>query len=127
MPEEYQSAAHRHFEDALTLQSSGRLDNAGHLIGFAAECAIKHKITTLRPQNNSPHGHFPDFLITARKHLVSRNNYTSMYDVLKGPVFDGWNVNRRYGKTGDTTPAELADWFAVTKRLFATAGLRVRK
>jgi hypothetical protein len=127
LPEDYESAAIRHLEDAAALRSSGRIDNAGHLVGFAAECAIKYKILNLRPQNDSPHGHFPELLIIARKHLGSRTNFSSMYDVLKGDVFAGWNVNRRYFETGNTTDAELESWFSTTKRLFATARLRGRK
>jgi hypothetical protein len=50
-----------------------------------------------------------------------------MYDVLKGDVFAGWDVNRRYYETGNTTEAELAGWFSITKRLFAIAELRGRK
>ena len=84
----------------------------GHLIGFAAECAIKLKILNLRPQNNSPHGHFPDLLIAARKHLGARANFSNMYDILKGDVFAGWNVNRRYYETGNTSNSELALWFS---------------
>ena len=53
MPEDYASAAIRHFKDATALQSSGRLDNAGHLVGFAAECAIKHGISNLRSQKQT--------------------------------------------------------------------------
>jgi hypothetical protein len=127
MPEYYESAAIRHLEDALTLQSSGRGDNAGHLVGFAAECAIKYQIENLRPQNNSPHGHIPELLIAARKHLGARVNYSNMYDILKGDVFEGWNVNLRYYETGHTRKAELENWFSVTKRLFAIARLKVRK
>jgi hypothetical protein len=39
--ENYEDAAVRHYDDAKALRDSGRGDNAGHLIGFAAECAIK--------------------------------------------------------------------------------------
>jgi hypothetical protein len=127
MPEDYQSAAIRHFEDAKALQSSGRIDNAGHLLGFAAECAIKLKITNLRPLSSAPHGHFPDLLVAARKHLGARSNFSNMYDVLKGDAFRGWNVDRRYYKTGNTSKAELAMWLSTTNRLFATAGLKVQK
>lgn len=125
--EDYKSAAIRHFEDAMALRASGRIDNAGHLVGFAAECAIKFKILNLRPRNNSPHGHFPDLLIAARKHLGERANFSNMYNVLKGDVFANWNVNRRYYETGNTSEAELSMWLSTTKRLFATAGLKVRK
>jgi hypothetical protein len=125
--ENYASAAIRHFEDAEAFKVSGKLDNAGHLIGFAAECAIKHKISSLRPGQDSPHGHFPDILIVARKHLGQRSNYTSMFDILKTDIFSGWHVNRRYYLTGTTSQAELDDWFSVARRLLATAELKARR
>jgi hypothetical protein len=126
--ENYKSAALRHFEDAVALQSSGRPDNAGHLVGFAAECAIKHKIVSLRSAANASHLHFPDLLVVARKQLGARSRYSvSMFDVLKPDIFSGWHVNRRYDETGSTDVAELTEWFNVTKRLFATAGLKVKK
>jgi hypothetical protein len=52
--ERYDSAAIRHFEDAGLLKDSGKLDNAGYLIGFAAECAIKYHISSLNPSPNIP-------------------------------------------------------------------------
>jgi hypothetical protein len=128
MAESYESAALRHFEDATTLRTSGRYDNAGHLIGFAAECAIKHRIMALRPATDAPHVHFPGLLVAARKQFGPRSQYSvSMFDVLKPDVFAGWHVNRRYDETGSTDDAELIKWFGVTKRLFATAGLKVKK
>ena len=72
MVEKYDSAALRHYEDANLLMSSGRLDNAGHLIGFAAECAIKHGISTFNPNLPSPYGHLPEFLTIALRHLKGR-------------------------------------------------------
>lgn len=123
--EKYDSAAIRHFEDAELLKDSGKLDNAGHLIGFAAECAIKHRISTLNSNTIVPHGHFPDILIAARKHLGQRSNYTTtMFDILKGDIFSGWHVNRRYYQTGNTTMPEIDAWFKATKRIFATACLK---
>ncbi|MGD0961299.1 MAG: hypothetical protein ABSB19_15940 [Methylomonas sp.] len=126
--EKYDSAAIRHFEDAELLKDSKKLDNAGHLIGFAAECAIKHKISTIHSSTTVPHGHFPDILISARKHLGQRSSYTTtIYDILKHDIFIGWSVNRRYYETGNTTMFEIDSWFNVTKRLFATAGLKRHK
>ena len=125
--EKYDSAAIRHFEDAQLLRVSGKLDNAGHLVGFAAECAIKHQISSLKPGQLNSHGHLPDFLIVARKHLGSRGNYNGMFNILKADVFSGWCVNRRYYQTGNTSLTELDTWFDVTKRLLATAGLKVRQ
>ncbi|MDP2758780.1 MAG: hypothetical protein Q8O64_00020 [Sideroxyarcus sp.] len=124
--EKYDSAAIRHYEDAQLLRASGKLDNAGHLVGFAAECAIKHQISSLKLNQVNPHGHLPDFLIVARKHLGSRASYNGMFNILKADVFSGWHVNRRYYQTGNTSLTELATWFDVTKRLFATARLKVK-
>lgn len=53
-PEDFRAAAVRHYEDARALKYAGRLDNAGHLIGFAAECAIKHGIEALGNGATSP-------------------------------------------------------------------------
>ena len=125
--ENYESAARRHFQDALALEASGSVDNAGHLIGFAAECAIKFRIMSLRPGESSPHGHFPDILIAARKHLGARMGYTSMFAILKMDIFKGWAIDRRYAATGHTNSVELAQWIETTKRLFAAAGLKVRQ
>ncbi|ADL55527.1 hypothetical protein [Gallionella capsiferriformans] len=125
--EKYDSAAIRHFEDAQLLMAAGKIDNAGHLVGFAAECAIKHQILSLKPGQPNPHGHLPEFLIVARKHLGSRANYNGMFNILKADAFSGWHVNRRYYQTGNTTLTELDAWFDVAKRLFATAGLKVRQ
>ncbi|WP_426270778.1 hypothetical protein ACN9MB_03380 [Dyella kyungheensis] len=124
MAEDYESAAKRHFLDATLLKGHGHLDGAGHLVGFAAECAIKFRIESLRPGNDAPYGHLPDLLHAARKHLGQRSSYAAMYEVLKGNHFSTWNVSRRYEGTGDTTVEELNAWFEVTKRLFATASIR---
>ncbi len=127
LPQDYESAAVRHFDDATTLRNLGRTDNAGHLIGFAAECAIKHRISSLRPGVNVPQGHFPEILIAARKHLGQRSGYTGMYTIVKNDIFKRWSVNKRYDETGHTQPGDLEEWVATTKRLFAVAQLRRRK
>lgn len=120
----YRSAALRHLADAKTLNTTRRFDNAGHLIGFAAECAIKHQLSTLRqPQEVS--GHFPELLLAARKRLGARSQYSiTMYQVVKEEIFAGWNVNRRYHATGHTSEEEMKRWLAQTQRLFACAKLK---
>ncbi|WP_250518938.1 hypothetical protein [Caballeronia sp. ATUFL_M1_KS5A] len=125
--EDYKSAAIRHLHDATALRDSGSLDNAGHLIGFAAECAIKLKISTLSGSAEAPHCHLPALLDIARKHLGSRANYSGMYDIVKGDIFKSWNVNRRYAASGHTTNEELEEWFSTTRRLFAQAQIKERK
>lgn len=122
--EEYKSAAIRHYVNAKLLKDAGQLDNSGHLIGFAAECAIKYRLTTLS-NAEGPHGHFPEFQKIAIKHLRQRSgNTTSMLDLLKNEVLRGWTVVRRYYATGNTTIEELEMWFKDTQRIFACANIK---
>jgi hypothetical protein len=126
--EKYDSAAIRHFLDAKSLRANGQMDNAGHLIGFAAECAIKHKLVTLSPQADKPHGHLPTFLNIARKHLSQRSGTTtSMFSLLKNEVLVNWDVGRRYYETGHTTQAELDAWFTDAGRILASANLKAHQ
>lgn len=125
-PEDYHAAAIRHFQDASTLRDNGRLDNAGHLIGFSAECAIKYRIDSLGVGERSPAQHLPDILVAARKRLGGRVNYASMFDLLKSSIFADWAVDHRYSVTGKVTSEQFAAWFQVTQRLLAAANIRVR-
>lgn len=63
--ENYREAAIRHLNDSEKLLESNSVDNAGHLIGFAAECAIKYKIEL--NNNDNPKMHFPYILAAAKK------------------------------------------------------------
>lgn len=122
--DDHKSAALRHFADAKMLNDAKRHDNAGHLIGFAAECAIKYQLSTLsQPQEVSVH--LPTLLLTARKHLGARSSYSvSMFEVVKADILAGWDVNRRYHGTGHTSAEEVARWIKETQRLFACAKLK---
>lgn len=126
-PEDYRAAAVRHYEDAATLKDAGRLDNAGHLIGFAAECSIKYKISTLGDGASSPDLHLPHILSAARKRLGERAGYTGMFNLLKGETFSDWDVNHRYSGTGKVTAQQFGAWVDLTKRLLAAAGIRARQ
>ena len=122
--DDYESAALRHFTDAKTLNLAGRLDNAGHLIGFAAECAIKHQLAKFSPPQKVS-GHFPELLLAARKRLGVRSAYSvNMYEVVKAEIFAGWLVDRRYYVTGHTSDKEMTQWLRQTQRLFACAKLK---
>ncbi|WP_458437417.1 hypothetical protein [Methylorubrum extorquens] len=124
-PEDYAGAALRHFSDARTLKDAGRIDNAGHLIGFAAECAIKHRVGELT--NDSLKLHLPELIQAARKRLGSRIGYASMHSLLKGDVLTCWAVDHRYALTGLVSEERFLVWQQTTKRLFAAAGLKMRE
>ncbi|GGC63712.1 hypothetical protein GCM10011504_47400 [Siccirubricoccus deserti] len=125
-PEDYQAAALRHYQDASALRDAGRLDNAGHLIGFSAECAIKYRIESLGSGDRSPAQHLPDILVAARKRLGERSNFTSMYNLLKSDIFADWAVDHRYSSTGKTTSEQFEAWVHITRRLLAAANIRAR-
>ena len=125
-PEDYQAAAIRHYQDASVLRDAGRLDNAGHLIGFSAECAIKYRIDTLRSSDRSPAQHLPEMLVAARKRLGERSSYASMFNLLKNDIFADWAVDHRYSPTGKATSQQIAAWFQIARRLLAAANIRVR-
>ncbi len=122
--EQYKDAAIRHYTDAILLQDANRIDNAGHLIGFSAECAIKHDIASVRNSVERPKGHFPDFMGIARKHI---NKRSSMYELLQQDLLIGWRVDRRYHATGQTSAAELESWIKDTRRLLGSAGIKGRQ
>ncbi|EPL3543115.1 hypothetical protein [Serratia marcescens] len=124
--EDYASAAIRHYIDAEKLKSSGSIDNAGHLVGFAAECALKYKISTISPDMDRPRGHFPDFVNIAKKRLNSRA-HMSVFKLLSNPILAGWDVNYRYYVDGTVNSAVLDSWIRDTVRLISAAGLKVRK
>jgi hypothetical protein len=63
MPESFADAAPRHREDAKRLAIDSRFQNAGHLIGFAAECLVKSMLQSGGVTIDKPSGlrvHFPD-------------------------------------------------------------------
>lgn len=122
MPDNYRDAAIRHYRDAQTLKDAGQLDNAGHLIGFSAECAIKENFKL--SGGNSPAQHLPLLLAAARKHLSSRRDYTAMYNVLKTDIFSDWNVNHRYASNDNVTAEQFEAWNNVTRRVLAAAQIR---
>lgn len=122
--ENYSEAAYRHFDDSDHLAKMSSWGNASHLIGFAAECAVKYRIKTLRPAAGAPHGHFPDLLDIARKHLRNRRD-TTMHSVLKqSKLMDGWHVSLRYGENNAVGQAKYKEWRKDAARLLSAAGLK---
>jgi hypothetical protein len=124
MEEKFAAAAIRHYGDADTLAASKRLDGAGHLIGFCAECAIKHAVISLRADINNLHGHFPDLIDIAKRHLNQRQHH-GLYTIIKNPVFmDGWKVSDRYSEDGVVTKQHYELWREQARSLMYAAKLR---
>jgi hypothetical protein len=75
MASDYENSALRHYTDAEHLANSGRYDNAGHLIGFAAECALKKAAQSYFPKGQCEiDGHLPrDLKGKIKRELDGRN------------------------------------------------------
>lgn len=129
MPEAYGDAAKRHYTDARTLAAAQRYDNAGHLIGFAAECALKHALNLHEPAEENPKLHLPQIVSVMLKRLKSRNPKTATLRTLllqyQATFFNDYDVSDRYSATGTVSPAMFGQWEAMAKRTFGAAGIRL--
>lgn len=122
MAENYGQAAIRHFDDAQMLASSNCFDSAGHLIGFAGECALKFGIVALG--NESVRGHFPELIETAKRKLQQRRQ-TGLHTILKSTqLYIGWSVDMRYHETGSVTRDQYELWKQQTYSILHASGLR---
>lgn len=102
MMEDYADAAKRHFDDAKLLHSQmpGRLANASHLYGFAAECAIKCMMLARGNNGKVPKGssgHLPLLLRELETHSMAKGNEAVLRRIKKSAIGLGqWNINQRY-------------------------------
>ena len=126
--ESFEDAARRHFADAEDLAERQRLDNAGYLIGLAAECAVKHAVRHVTP--NPPRIHFPELTAGVRQ-LGGRNPvFSKIRQALSPPahgsVFDDWSIAIRYGADGQVLNAQYRKWKAATGRIMNAARIERR-
>lgn len=126
MTENYREAAIRHFNDAELLKRSTRLDSAGHLIGFAAECAIKSALEAASPLSNEFRIHLPLLALAALKSIRSRKQspLLNLLQSTRNGFFGDWKVSYRYFQDGHVSPEAYAKWKNLTERLFCAAGIR---
>lgn len=120
----YDEAAVRHFEDAESLAGRGRFDGAGHLIGLAAECAIKHAIDSVRPEAGALHVHLPALVEAAKKRLQGTRRRGMLGVFQLAQYFAGWVVDRRYERNRGVSSELYGAWKDHAQRTLAAAGLR---
>ena len=107
----YTEAAKRHETDAKLLDEAGRFANANHLLGFAAECALKAVLRALYPTLFEPDG-------DPVKHKIHINKlWPQIATIINGRdeeylalpktnAFDLWSVHARYAADADGPRAE---------------------
>jgi len=123
--EDYPAAALRHFEDAEALAGSGRYDNAGHLIGFAAECAVKAAWRNYFPGEDVRRIHFPDLRDAVKRKFSSRRDLALRKVIRSVPdLLSGWDIALRYAADQTIDGDRFSLWKQHACRLLHAAGLK---
>lgn len=100
--ENYADAALRHWHDAKLLERENRVENADHLYGFVAECAIKKVLVALPAFSTT--GMLEDaykvhvnILWEKVAHQSLQKSYPALFALLKSTnQFSDWHVKQRY-------------------------------
>lgn len=113
---DFGQAARRHYRDALQLKEGRRLPNADHLLGLAAECALK----ALMVASGAPHDPSGDLLEKAhRKHfnnglwdefllcVSGRKRPRYLSKLPPDNPFEDWDVGQRYAADVEFKPSAV--------------------
>jgi hypothetical protein len=124
----FPDAARRHRSDAKLLAASDRFQNAGHLLGFAAECLVKEVLAGAGIMIDRPSGfkvHFPTLADKIRMDGRTRVMALLTPIVAATTFLDGWQVECRYEKDIPRVDGETRfnSWWADVDSLFKTAGV----
>ena len=104
MPVDYQDAAARHFHDAELLYGQGRLANADHLYGMAAECGFKAIMKSLgapmssrgNPLERSHKAHINELWDEFVAFVGGRGGARYIYRLPIESPFTDWDISQRY-------------------------------
>jgi hypothetical protein len=128
LADSFPDAARRQRNDAKHLAADDRFQNAGHLLGFAAECLAKEilqgaGIVIDRP--SSLKEHFPKLGHQIRRLGHSRVMALLLPIVAKPAFLSGWQAECRYEANMLRSAAETRFhlWSADVDSLFTAAGI----
>lgn len=121
--DDYPSAAKRHLKDAGHLEDQGRIDNADHLYGISAECALKSALVMIGAFNDSHKTHID--VLWRRVYWAQLQRMFPELASLSGmqEPFSDWRVSQRYWADGAVSPEMLEKHKTMTKRIAAAVGL----
>ena len=125
--ENFQEAAVRHRDDANRLAAGERFQNAGHLIGVAAECLAKSVLQKagITIDKDSPYyTHFPKLAEKIRQLGQGPAMHLLAPIVAKQDFLSGWGVGTRYDGNLPAPDAEAKYrvWRLDVDSLFNAAG-----
>ena len=95
----FPDAARRHRSDAKHLAADRRFQNAGHLLGFAAECLAKEILAGAGIRLDKSSGlreHFPKLGDQIRMNGHTRVMALLIPIIQRSNFLDGWNAECRY-------------------------------
>ena len=126
--ENFQEAAVRHRDDANRLAAGGRFQNAGHLIGLAAECLAKsllQKNGVTIDKNSHFYTHFPKLAGKIRQFGAGPCMRVLAPIVAKPDFLSDWGIGTRYeGDLQENAARErFAAWRSDVDGLFKAAGV----
>jgi len=125
----YPDAARRHRSDAKHLATDRRFQNAGHLLGLAAECLAKEVLEGAGVIIDKPTAqkwsHFPKLAEKIRLDGRTRIMVLLAPIVAKPNFLDGWQVDCRYEPNIIQSGAEARfnSWRVDVDSLFKAAGV----
>lgn len=123
MPDAFDQAALRHFVDALELAKGGRNANADHLVGFAAECALKTALHTAGGLRDHHRVHIETLWDRISLHGIQRR-YPALAALLKKPnPFVDWTASQRYAADGAIGDIPYSAHAAEARRLMGAVHL----
>lgn len=124
----FSDSARRHRRDAQQLAAAHRFQNAGHLLGFAAECLAKEILERAGITLDKSSGlreHFPKLGERIRREGHTRVMVMLAPIVRKWAFLDGWTAETRY--EADIIPADAQtrfnSWQADVDSLFKASGI----
>ncbi len=126
MVENYSHAANRLRHDAKKLASDGRFQNAGYLIGLAAECLVKRFLendgVSIDKQSQF-RCHFPNLGQKIMQHATGRN-MSKLRRAMSENFLLGWQIELRYEENSDAVNARARwnNWQTDVNGLFRAAG-----
>jgi len=130
MDENFTQAALRHWRDAELLKDQNRVENADHLYGIAAECAIKQALLHLPAFANQgtlqeSYMQHIDVLWNKVGHQSLQRIYPGLLAYLKngGKPFDDWKVAQRYSADNVISPEKMQAHRTATLELFKSVKL----
>ena len=128
MADSFPDSARRHRSDARSLAADNRFQNAGHLLGFAAECLAKEILLAAGITIDKTSGfrtHFP--ALGEKIRIDGRTRVMALLaPVVSSATFlSGWEADGRYEQNLSNLVAEarFASWRADVDSLFRVAGV----